>query len=163
MTNHNSENVIHRRGFMITSVLLITGCVTPSAIRSPKILFLCQAGTAKSPIAREILRRRAKERGIAVDVYSRGILLADHVSPQLKDRLLADGIDTTAEQATQLKPADLAAADIVVNFNLLPDSVKHSDVRDWTDVPSVNDDYANARAVMDKRIDALLTEISGRK
>jgi hypothetical protein len=30
-------------------------------------------------------------------------------------------------------------------------------------VPSVNDDYANARAIMNKRIEALLNEIANRK
>jgi hypothetical protein len=87
----------------------------------------------------------------------------DHVSPPLKKLLQADGIYTNAEPATPLVRADWAAADIMVNFSPLPDSVKHHDVRDWTDVPSVNDDYANARTTMDKRIDALLTEVANRK
>ena len=158
---------LHRRGFVIASLFLAgflaSGCVVKPAVRPAKILFVCQAGTAKSAIAREIFKRRAKERGIEVDVFSRGIVIEDHVSPQLKANLRADGIDTTTEPATALTPADWAAADILVNFNALPASVKHQDVRDWTDVHSVNDDYKNARKTMDKRIDALLTEIANRK
>ena len=164
---NRNRKPIHRREFVIGSLLLTgfitSGCLAHPAAKAPKILFVCQAGTAKSPIAREIFKKRAKERGIVVDVFSRGIVVEDHVSLQLKDRLRADGIDTNAEPALSLQPADWAAADILVNFNPLPESVKHKDVRDWSDTPSVNDDYANARASMNKRIDALLTEIASRK
>lgn len=164
--DENLESLSRRR-LMIASLLLAglvtSGCLTRSAQKSAKILFVCRAGTAKSAIAREIFKQRAKERGIAVDVFSRGIVVEDHVSPQLKANLRADGIDTITEPVTALIPADWAAADILVNFNQLPASVNHKDVRDWTDVPSVNDDYASARAIMNKRIDALLTEIGNRK
>jgi len=97
-----------------------------------------------------------------MDVISRGIVIEDHISPELRQKLLNDGIITTAEPAMPLQPADWASADILVNFNPLPESVTHKDVRDWSDVPSVNDDYANARSLMTKRIDALLSEIAGK-
>ena len=160
-------NPLHRRSFLIAS-LWVTGLLASASATHPtgkptKILFVCQAGTAKSPIAREILKQRAKERGIRVDVLSRGIVVEDHVSPQLKANLRADGIDTAIEPAVQLTYPDWATADILVNFNPLPASVKTRDIRDWTDVPSVNDDYANALAIMKQRIDALLTEIADRK
>lgn len=162
-----NPKLIGRRRFVIASLLFVglttSGCVAQTEAKPPKILFVCQAGTAKSAIAREIFRRRAKERGIAAEVFSRGIVLEDHVSAELKEKLRADGIDTTAEPATQLAATDWTAADILVNFNPLPASVKHADVRDWSDLPSVNDDYANARIILDKRIDALLTEIANRK
>ena len=164
-SNHYTSPV-DRRGLLAGTLLLagfaISGCLARPNATPQKILFVCQAGTVKSAIAREIFKRRAKERGIVVDVFSRGIVVEDHVSPQLRANLSADGIDTTAEPTTLLAPADWVAADILVNFNPLPASVNHKDVRDWTDVPSVNDNYANARAIMDKRIDALLTEISDR-
>lgn len=157
-------STLDRRQFAITLLLMtLSACAPKQAVKSPKILFVCQAGTAKSAIAREMLKARAKERGIAVDVFSRGIAVEDHVSPELKQKLMADGIDTTAEPAMSLKPSDWAAADILVNFNPLPASVKHKDVRDWSDLPSVNDDYANARTILNKRIDALLTEVANRK
>jgi protein-tyrosine-phosphatase len=158
---------VGRRGFVVVTLLLIgtamSGCAVQPAVKPPKILFVCQAGTAKSAIAREIFKQRAKERGIRVDVFSRGLVVADHVSPELKRNLQADGIHTSAEPALPLQRSDWASADILVNFNPLPASVKHKDVRDWSDVPSVNDDYENARAVMNKRIDALLNEIAGKR
>jgi protein-tyrosine-phosphatase len=156
---------ISRRAFVTATLcfsgIMATGCLAKPQATRPKILFVCQAGTAKSAIAREIFKQRAKERGINVDVFSRGIVVEDHISPELRQKLIADGINTNAEAATPLKPADWVAADILVNFNPLPASVKHKDVRDWSDVPSVNDDYENARALMNERIDALLSEIAG--
>ena len=157
---------ICRRSFVVSSIYLgvfvAAGCHAKPQTNRPKILFVCQAGTAKSAIAREIFKRRARERGIPVDVFSRGIVVEDHVSQELRKKLRDDGINTNAEPATRLRPADWAKADILVNFNPLPASVKHNDVRDWTDVPSINDDYANARSLMTKRIDALLSEIAAK-
>lgn len=157
----------NRRGFVTSSLLIAalaaSGCVTQPSTKPLKILFVCQAGTAKSAIAREIFKKRAKERGIVVDVFSRGIVVEDHLSPELKAKLRADGINTSAEPALSLTPKDWAAADILVNFNPLPSSIQHKDVRDWTDVPSVNDDYPNAKRVMDARIDALLDELAPKK
>lgn len=158
---------ISRRAFTIASLfttgLVASGCLAQPTAKPAKILFVCQAGTAKSAIAREIFKRRAKERGIVVNVFSRGIVVEDHVSPQLRANLRADGIDTTAEAIVSLAASDWASADILVKFNPLPASVKHGDVRDWTDIPSINEDYANAQAIMGQRIDALLTEIANRQ
>jgi hypothetical protein len=146
------QKQISRRAFVTATLcfsgVMATGCLAKPQATRPKILFVCQAGTAK-------------ERGIDVDVFSRGIVVEDHISPELRKKLIADGINTNAEAATSLKPADWATAEILVNFNPLPASVKHKDVRDWTDVPSVNDDYAKARALMNERIDALLSDIAG--
>lgn len=157
---------ICRRRFVALSLcisgIMATGCLAKPQAKPPKILFVCQAGTAKSAIAREVFKRRARERGIKADVFSRGIVVEDHISPELRQKLIADGINTTAEPAMPLEPADWATADILVNFNPLPASVKHKDVRDWSDVPSVNGEYTNACTLMNERIDALLSEIAVR-
>jgi protein-tyrosine-phosphatase len=156
-----------RRQFATASALLavvaMTGCGEEPAKPKLKILFVCQAGTAKSAIAREIFRRKAALAGIDVDVFSRGILIEDHVSPELREKLDADRLDTLSERAEVLLPADASAAHILVKFNPLPATIRHSDIRDWTDTPSVNDDYSNARRVMDQRIDALIAEIGMRQ
>jgi protein-tyrosine-phosphatase len=166
ITDRNRSS-LGRRGFvkasMLATALIASGCVIQPQVAPPKILFVCQAGTAKSAIAREMFKKRAKERCIDVDVFSRGLMIEDHLSPELKQNLRADGINTNAELTLALKPADWAAADILVNFNPLPASVKHKDVRDWTDVPSVNDDYTNAKRIMTARIDALLDELAPQK
>lgn len=166
-SNPTVSNRIYRRHFIVANIvgfgaLMTAECLSKPPAHRARILFVCQAGTAKSAIAREIFKQRTKERDVAVDVISRGLVVEDHISPELRQKLLNDGINTTAEPALPLLAADWAAADILVNFNPLPASVVHKDVRDWSDVPSVNDDYANARSLMTKRIDALLSEIAGK-
>jgi protein-tyrosine-phosphatase len=161
------SSAVSRRQFGTASVLLavaaVAGCSKNPKKPKLKILFVCQAGTAKSAIAREIFRRKAALAGIDVDVFSRGILIEDHVSPELREKLDADRLDTLSERAEVLLPADASAAHILVKFNPLPATIRHSDIRDWTDTPSVNDDYSNARRVMDQRIDALIAEIGMRQ
>jgi protein-tyrosine-phosphatase len=161
----DKQSIMARRQFLTASLLVtatfVTGCATQPASSPPKILFVCQYGTAKSAIAREIFRQRAKQRGIAANAFSRGITLEDHISTGLLKNLRADGIDSTADPAQVLARKDWEAADILVKFNPLPSSVDHRNIRDWTDVPSVSDDYANARRVLNERIDALLDEIAG--
>jgi protein-tyrosine-phosphatase len=158
---------VSRRQFTQTSLLfgavVLAGCGNQPVKRKMKILFVCQAGTAKSAIAREIFRRKAALAGIDVDVISRGIKIEDHVSPELRQKLNADNLDTRSVKPQALVQADVQSADILVKFNPLPADIRHSDVRDWTDTPSVNDDYPNARRVMDERIDALIAEIAKRK
>jgi protein-tyrosine-phosphatase len=161
-----NQRLMQRRHFLTASLLLtvtfVDGCATPTAPRPLKVLFVCQYGTAKSAIAREVFRQRAKRRGMTVEAFSRGITLEDHISAGLLKNLRSDGIDSTFDPAQVLASKDLQAADILVKFNVLPTSVEHPDIRDWMDVPSVNDDYANARKVMNERIDALLDEIAGK-
>jgi protein-tyrosine-phosphatase len=141
-------------------VLIGASAIPAMAETSPtRVLFICEAGTVKSAIAREIFRQHADKRGIRSVSFSRGIAPADHVSAQLHERLAADGIDTARDPLRKLSAEDLRQADLIVVFNTLPTRLAIRPVRDWTATPSVNDDYANARKDLDRRIDALLDEI----
>jgi protein-tyrosine-phosphatase len=155
---------ISRRNLIGTAlaVLMTSGCVGRQSRYVPVVLFVCQFGTAKSAIAREVFRAHARERRLAVNGFSRGITIEDHVTPQLRQNLAADGIDPLADKPELLTPGDWQRADIVVAFNPLPLAVPHTKVRDWTDLPSINDEYARTRALMDQRIGALLDEIARR-
>ena len=88
--------------------------------------------------------------------------LEDHLSPEIRINLKADQIDPIADLPKTLSRRDWMKADIVVAFNPLPETIRHPDVRDWTDLPSVNENYSNARVILDKRIDSLLDEIKKR-
>ncbi len=143
---------------------LSTFLATGAAKAVPRVLFICQFGTAKSAIAREFFRRRAFERGIEAFAFSRGLMLEDHISPPLRTALGTEEINPAHDRARILAKRDLRAADIVVIFNPLPPSLKAARVHDWTTLPSVNDNWAQARADLMQRIDLLLDEIAkGRK
>jgi len=155
---------IHRR-ILICGTVCGLGLLSPvlaraSDAQAPTVLFICQFGSVKSAAAREIFKRRAAARHIAVTVISRGISPEAHASTALKARLSAESIDLDAQAVTKLAPADLGAADIVVIFDPLPAELMRPDVRDWTQTPSFNNDYDQARAYLDPRIDALLDEIA---
>lgn len=152
-----------RRWLAATLALVATSaCASVTTAAQPRVLFVCEAGTVKSAMARELFRARAAERGISVDVFSRGINPADHVSPGLRERLAEDHIDTTAEAAQALTPADWRSALLVVAFNPLPASVDRSDVIDWTSVGSMNDDYDRSLADLNARIERLLDALEAR-
>lgn len=154
--------LLSRRRFLAAaSVSVLTaGCASMPKSQRETVLFVCQFGTAKSVIARELFRRRAASRGIAVAALSRGLVIEDHLTPELRQRLAADGINPYAEPFEVLQPQDWQQAKVVVAFNPLPDTVPKAKVRDWTDVPSVVSQYPAARAAMDQRIEALLDEFA---
>src|SRR5438552_18720422 len=110
----------------------------------PHVLLVCQFGTVKSPIARELLKRRAAERHIRLEVAGRGITPQRHITPELLGRLTKDGINPTAEPLRKLGPRDIAAADFVIAFDKLPDQYRPRRLEDWSDLPSMVNDYAHA-------------------
>ncbi len=155
--------MIGRRAFVGQTLgLLGLGAATPSMAKSkpPSVLFICEFATAKSAIARELFRKRARERGIAVTAFSRGLKgVEDHVSPPLNQKLDAEGIDARRDGFAKLSPRDLRAANVIVTFVQIPESLHWRELLDWSAVPSVNDDWPSARADLDRRIDGLLDMI----
>ena len=127
----------------------------------PRVLFVCPAGTVKSAIARETLRRRARERGVAVVVQSRGVRPEDHISPGLAANLRADGLDPAAEPARAFRASDARAADIVIAFDEAAQDPALRKARVWI-TPSWNSDYAGARAALAPQVEALLDELAKR-
>jgi protein-tyrosine-phosphatase len=122
--------------------------------------FICQAGTVKSPVARELFRRRAAERGVGVAVQSRGIAPEDHMTDKLLAAARADGIDPKSEPAQALTLEDLRAADIIIYFNRPAEASGFPEALDWTDVPSMNDDYPETRAMILERSEAILERLA---
>lgn len=159
--------MIARRSLLIGFLLLGACAAAPklaSGIAPPatpkRVLFVCQFGTVKSPITRELAKRRAAERGLAIEFAARGITPEEHIAPELASALAADGINPKAEPLQPLTAADVASADIVVVFDKLPAKFVAKDVRDWSSVPSMNSSYPAARADLIARIDRLLDEVS---
>lgn len=61
---------------------------------------------------------------------------------------------------TKLSQADLDSAKIVVIFNTLPDNFKAVNARDWSDMPSANNEYDKSITFLNDKIDKLITEVS---
>lgn len=151
-----------RKLLLAAGGLFLAACANAATIgvRTTKVLFVCRAGTVKSPIAREHFRRMAVQRGVAASASARGIAPEDHVSPELEAALRADAIEIRSEPVQRLARDDLASADIIVVFDALPEDLGVWPVRDWSDLPSMNADYRAAREVLISRLSALLDEIA---
>lgn len=146
-----------------TAILAGAACAIAAKhpTRVPKrVLFVCLHGTVKSPIAREILRGRAKARNIAVTARSRGIEPAEGATAEVAAALVRDGIKVKRDRLRGLSAADTRWADVVVHFDPLPVEPRGKQTRDWSDTPSVNRDYAVAMAAIRARIEGLLEELA---
>lgn len=140
--------------------LLAVPAAARAACPPARVLFVCQAGTVNSPIAREQLKQRARERGVRLSVQSRGVKPEDHLTPLLVAQLGADGIDPAAEPVRALRPRDVANADIVVAFNEAAQAPGMERARPWVIAPWRN--YTQAKAQMTAQTDALLDELASR-
>lgn len=153
---------LHRRSVALGLLLMAGRARAQAPCAPPVVLFVCPAGTVKSAIARETLRKRAATAGILVQAQSRGIHPEDHVSPGLAANLKADGIDPASEPARTFVDADAARADVVVAFDEAAKVPALSQARAW-DIPSWNSDYPAAKAALTARIDDLLAELRVRQ
>lgn len=153
-----------RRAVLALSAAAVGSIATGATARCrpARVLLVCQYGSVKSAVARELMKRRAAERGVAVEVRSRGTTPEEHVSPALAAALRADGVDTHAQPLTALAPADLKAADVIVGFEPAAASGLPAAALDWSDLPSFNTDYARARPMLTARVDALLDDVRRR-
>jgi protein-tyrosine-phosphatase len=147
------------RRLLLILPLVFAAAPATAACRPQVVLFVCPAGTVKSAIAREALKRRAATAGLAIDVRSRGIAPEDHVSPALAQRLRADGINPAAEPALAVTAADVARADMVVAFDAAAEAPVMKGARAWA-TPSWNADYDTAKADLDRRLDGLVAELA---
>lgn len=132
-----------------------------TACWTTRVLFVCPMGSVKSAIAREKLRREAKLRGLAVDAHSRGVKPELDISAGLAAHLKEEGINPLADPLRQFVKTDADHADIVIAFDEAAMAPGLERARKWHS-PSWNDDYANAKSVMDARIPALAEELSKR-
>lgn len=127
----------------------------------PRVLFVCQFGSVKSPIARELLRRRARARGIAVLAFSRGITPEPHLPAEIAARLRDEGVDPARDGFHRLLPIDARSTDVVVHFDPLPLGFMGARTLDWSANPSMLTSYPASRADLDRRIEALLDLLAG--
>lgn len=156
---------LSRRKVVLALAALPLACSKPErrpAARPVRtVLFVCQAGTVKSAIAREVALKKAREQGLKIEFRSRGISPEDHVTPDMLARLAKKGIDPRSETVVALTQADLDAADMVVAFNRLPPGMTARNFRDWTDSPAFSEDHDRAMTAIETRVAGLLEELAG--
>ena len=163
MLDFSITTLADRRGFVGLSLAALMVSAQPglARMRGPLVLFVCQFGSVKSAVARELFRRRAAARAVPATAFSRGITPEAHISDSLRAALVIEGVNIENEPIRQLHPKDLANADLTVLFDPLPCGLKARRVHDWTDTGSLNQAYQTERPRLLARIEALLDELSG--
>jgi protein-tyrosine-phosphatase len=127
---------------------------------TPKVLFVCLHGSAKSLIAAEHFRRLAAERGVKADAISAGTEPDTEVPPKIVQGLLAEGIDVRGRRPRQVTRADVTTASRVVTFacdlgDMAPAGLA---IERWDDMPAVSEDFTKARDAIVARVSRLLDE-----
>ena len=148
------------------ALVLATGIAAlgqqPAKPLPPKVVFVCEHGSAKSVIAAAEFERMAKERGVAVQVVSRGTNPDAEIGPAIRQGLHADGIDVgAAAKPIKVSAKDLEGAAKVVSFgpDLAERLPKGAKAADWSATPSPGKDYRAARDYIVKRMESLLAEL----
>jgi arsenate reductase len=126
----------------------------------PKLVFVCEHGSAKSVIAAAHCRRLAKERGIDIQVVSRGTAPEPAVPAGVRNGLKADGIDVGEFKPTGVSSSDLRDATKVISFGPDLSAFTKGSVEDWSATPAVSDDYDAARSYIVKRLEIMLDQLS---
>ncbi len=127
---------------------------------TPRVLFVCLHGSAKSLIALEHFLRLAAERGVDVEAGAAGTEPDTELPPKVVQGLLGDGIDGRGRRPRQVTRADLESASRVVTFGcelgeLAPPGLA---LERWDDVPAVSEDFKKARDAIVARLPQLLDE-----
>jgi arsenate reductase len=133
-----------------------------SAAVKPTVVFVCEHGSAKSVIAATELRRMAKEKGLNLNVLSRGTNPDSEVPKPVREGLRADGYDVDNVKPIKVSEADFKGASKIVTFgpDLKPWIADGTPVEDWSATPSVSEDYRKARDSIRKQLEVLLKELA---
>ena len=144
-------------------VTLLAFCVS-SAATPPRVVFVCDHGSAKSVVAAAHFNRMAAERGLRHRAVARGATPDPKLAPAAVNGLAADDLVPVDPTPRKLERADVEGARVIA-FGELPEQFDGVAAERW-DVPPVSKGYAASRdamvVLMQKLIDSLAAE-SGRE
>jgi arsenate reductase len=129
---------------------------------SAPVVFVCEHGNVKSLIGASLFDKAAKERGLPFRATSRGLTPEANVPPKIAEALRSDDVEVAGFKPQALTAHDVSTAARVIAIGV--DLSSFSDearapIEPWTDVPPASVDYAAARAVLLRHVEALLDEM----
>jgi protein-tyrosine-phosphatase len=158
-----------RRAFAVAAswtIVVVAGTadaqLQPATTEAKPVVFVCERGSVKSMIAAQWFNRRAAERGLRVQGVSRGVDPEARIPDWAAAKLQGDGFDLTGVVPVRLIEADVARASRVVAMSTkspLFEGLAGGPER-WDDIPPVSEDYAAARDVIRRHVDALVEELA---
>jgi protein-tyrosine-phosphatase len=152
-----------------TAVLLLLAAAGWTAARpsraaekAPVVLFVCEHGAGRSPVAAAWFDRLAAERGLPHRAAFRGTAPSAALSPAASAGLSADGFLVDDWKPKAVTDDDLrGAAHVVVMGCPLPgrDAVAEK-VRDWDGIPGPGEGYEASRDAIRARVEKLVDELA---
>lgn len=121
------------------------------------VVFMCQAGGAKSVIAASYFNRAAQEQGLPFVATAVAAETPYDAVPEPVTQFLAnEDIDVASFKPRHVTDDDLSSATKVVSIGC---DVANTNIERWDDVPKVTDDLPGSAASIRKHVDALIAEL----
>src|SRR5438477_12823807 len=120
------------------AVIALAGCATP------RVVFVCEHGAAKSVVAAAHFNDLAAKRGLRVRAIARGVEPQAQLAPSAVNGLRGEGLTPPIDAPAKLTAEEARRATRVVAFcELPPELAAGARVERW-DAPAVGDGYAPA-------------------
>jgi protein-tyrosine-phosphatase len=116
------------------------------------IVFVCEHGAAKSILAAAYFNKLAEARLLSLRAIARGTNPDSELSPKTVAGLQSDGLSPTESAPQKLTVAEVEAAERIISFCELPVEYQNkTSIEQWDGIPSVSENYQNARdAILEK-------------
>lgn len=123
------------------------------------ILFVCEHGAARSLLASAYFNRLAAEKGLNYTSIFRGT----HPDPTLNKATVAglkkDGLVVPDQLPVLVTDSDQQKAATVVTFDCNVPTAPDKPKENWTNIPSIDQNYDEARDVLLKNVRRLIEEL----
>jgi protein-tyrosine-phosphatase len=126
---------------------------------TPRVLFVCLHGAAKSVIGAAHFRRLAAARGLAVDAVAAGTEPDRELAPGAVKGLAEEGLRAAPGRPRPVTLYDLDSAARIVSFGCDIQPPKGQRIDQWS-VPAVSDGYAAARDRIVENVERLVSELA---
>jgi protein-tyrosine-phosphatase len=134
---------------------------TASTPASPRVVFVCLHGAAKSVVAAAHFRRLAADRGLSVSAVAAGTEPDPELAPGAVKGLAAEGLTAAPARPRPVTLYDLSSAARVVSFGCDLGMSPARPADQW-DVPAVSEGYAGARDQIVAKVERLLSDLATR-
>jgi protein-tyrosine-phosphatase len=132
------------------------------AATTPRVLFVCLHGAAKSVVAAAHFRRLAAARGLAMDAVAAGTEPDPELAAGAMKGLADEGLRPAPSRPRPVTLHDLDTASHVVSFGCEITPSRGQAVEQW-DVPAVSEGYAAARDRIVANVERLVADLAGRR
>jgi arsenate reductase len=125
------------------------------------ILFVCEHGAARSPIATAYFNKIAKERGLKFHAIFRGTDPQDSLTLETKRGLAKDGFEVSKMKPKLVSKSDVEGAFQIITFDcrLNDRDGSPTNISQWNGIPPISDDYNVARDQIVRNVNALITQL----